>query len=1102
MGLDNHEKMLLLFIIYLCIAFTDSTIDDPAVYMIKGDVSISCGFNGVSAEHNGRKWIGDKHPKLSSSLQLTGTSTISSVIRGDSDRDYQTPYKTARISRSAFSYAFLLSPGEKCIRLHFNAAAAYKGFETGRDLFDVEAGPFVLLGNFSASLAGDALGLSYFTKEYCLNVEENLLLNITFSPATRPSPEAYAFINGIEITPVSLEHSYFHGEGVGTRVIGHESQLFYIDNGTALEMVHREKICCDPALPDDDFSDIFGAATGTTVPKEKVRVLNWRVPADVGFRYLVRLQFSNGRGLEMSENGKLIFKVLINGLVACTNLDIFQERDSKRNHMDFMVIMRGRKGDGKRDISLELYDESIDGSGLFTGFEILKLSNLDNSLDCPISLPSTRDSPSWTFRSLLSSMARRDVITTVVVAIFFLANINTPTLRRISKSNNAEENNKPSDNAEEKNKPSARAERFCRRFSFTEIQLGTNNFSEALVIGKGGFGKVYKCQIDGGGNTVAVKRLKSNSRQGSPEFLIEIETLSVLRHANLVSLIGYCNNHGEMILVYDYMSNGTLADYLYKLERTGNTFASLNWKRRLDICIGAGRGLDYLHTGHSVIHRDVKASNILLDENFTAKVSDLGLAKHENRINAQSHASTKVKGTFGYFDPIYLRTGRLTRKSDVYAFGVVLLEVLCGRPALDPSVLMDEHNLTKWARDKISKGEVDLIVASCLRGEISPDCLKTFVKVIERCLDDEPKKRPTMTQVVVQLEMALEQQETPRSSTPNAITGVSSHHDEVNELVSRRRTSPSSDEQTITSHPREQTRRNEGANELVSGTLTMAFSSGRTTTSHGRVRTSHNDEVNDGSWQLTLSSPGIMSIPPPRARSSPNTDIGYHSSEENQGNTPGYRPSFRRSWKAFMNRFKSPKKNKSPISDAARRIQLQWNHRFKIIIGIARGLRYLHQDLGSQIIHRDPKPSNILLDSQMNPKISDFGLARSLEVDQSQVTTTIAGTFGYLAPESAMDGHFSTTTDVYIFGIVVLEIVSGKRNVDLHRERGNTHSAGFGWRPWEDGKILSLADKSIQVNVDEALRCIQVGILCTREAHERPTMSDVVDMLEGKKNLT
>lgn len=205
---------------------------------------------------------------------------------------------------------------------------------------------------------------------------------------------------------------------------------------------------------------------------------------------------------------------------------------------------------------------------------------------------------------------------------------------------------------------SSTGEQVCRRFSLGEIQLATGDFSDAHVIGKGGFGKVYKGLIDDGSLLVAVKRLASNSQQGEREFVTELETLSKLRHRNLVSLIGYCNEEGEMILVYEYMPNGTLADHLHK---NNDHPSSLSWNERLRICIGAGRGLDYLHTGSSVIHRDVKPTNILLDDKYTAKVSDFGLAKHLSADNLESHVSASVKGSFGYFDPFYFISGRVTK---------------------------------------------------------------------------------------------------------------------------------------------------------------------------------------------------------------------------------------------------------------------------------------------------------------------------------------------------------------------------------------------------------------------------------------------------------
>lgn len=189
----------------------------------------------------------------------------------------------------------------------------------------------------------------------------------------------------------------------------------------------------------------------------------------------------------------------------------------------------------------------------------------------------------------------------------------------------------------------------CHRFSITEIQSATHNFDDALVIGKGGFGKVYKGVLDDGSisTAVAVKRLNTKSRQGAREFWTEINMLSKYRHSHLVSLIGYCNDFHEMILVYECMPNGTLADHLYKIRRnsgTTNISRPLSWEKRRKICVGAARGLDYLHTGtwvqHRVIHRDVKSSNILLDENFVAKISDFGLSKIGPANQSCSHVST------------------------------------------------------------------------------------------------------------------------------------------------------------------------------------------------------------------------------------------------------------------------------------------------------------------------------------------------------------------------------------------------------------------------------------------------------------------------------
>ncbi|GFZ21746.1 malectin/receptor-like protein kinase family protein [Actinidia rufa] len=252
-----------------------------------------------------------------------------------------------------------------------------------------------------------------------------------------------------------------------------------------------------------------------------------------------------------------------------------------------------------------------------------------------------------------------------------------------------------------------RSEVLCRCFSLSEIRTATNNFDEASVIGNGGFGKVYKGSIDNGTITVAIKRLKDESKQGAKEFWMEVKMLSMLRHTHLVALIGYCNEREEMILVYECIVHGSLEDHLYKksTKENGTSIPHLTWEQRLQICVGSARGLDYLHTGthQSVIHRDVKTTNILLDEEWVAKISDFGLSK-STTSQSMTHVSTELKGTRGYLDPEYFYTHHLTTKSDVYAFGVVLLEVLCGRPPVDVK-LEEQISLVLWAKHCIKKGK-------------------------------------------------------------------------------------------------------------------------------------------------------------------------------------------------------------------------------------------------------------------------------------------------------------------------------------------------------------------------------------------------------------
>ncbi|KAM3709218.1 hypothetical protein ACB098_02G157400 [Castanea mollissima] len=293
------------------------------------------------------------------------------------------------------------------------------------------------------------------------------------------------------------------------------------------------------------------------------------------------------------------------------------------------------------------------------------------------------------------------------------------------------------------------------RISLAEIQFATKNFDAKLLIGEGG--------------KVAVKRSEAGHGQGIEEFQTEVIVLSQIRHQHLVSLIGYCDEGSEMILVYEYMEKGTLREHLYHSNDNSESSPSrseLSWKQRLEICIGAATGLRYLHTGPAggIIHRDVKTTNILLYENYVAKVADFGLSK--SGISDLEHYTMGVKGSFGYLDPEYVTTLQLTEKSDVYSFGVVLLEILCARPAINNSLPMDEMNLAEWGMLWQRKGQLEKIIDPVLVGKIKPSSLRKFGETAEKCLKTSSADRPEMHEVLYDLQYALKLQETAIHADP------------------------------------------------------------------------------------------------------------------------------------------------------------------------------------------------------------------------------------------------------------------------------------------------------------------------------------------------
>lgn len=284
------------------------------------------------------------------------------------------------------------------------------------------------------------------------------------------------------------------------------------------------------------------------------------------------------------------------------------------------------------------------------------------------------------------------------------------------------------------------------RFSYSELSQATNGFSKDMLLGSGGFGKVYKGKLENNVE-VAVKCVNHDSKQGVKEFMAEISSIGRLQHKNLVPMRGWCRKGNELMLVYDYMPNGSLNRWIFD-----NPEKLMGWEGRRRVLADVAEGLNYLHHGWDkvVVHRDIKSSNVLLDSEMRGRLGDFGLAKlytHGERPN-----TTRVVGTFGYLAPEVVTMATPTAASDVYSFGVVVLEVACGRKPIDPSVeTEDEEVLLDWVRQKYSQGKLVEVADKRIKGEFDEEEMEVVLKLGLSCCHPDPLRRPTIRDVVALL---------------------------------------------------------------------------------------------------------------------------------------------------------------------------------------------------------------------------------------------------------------------------------------------------------------------------------------------------------------
>ncbi|XP_019095495.1 PREDICTED: probable LRR receptor-like serine/threonine-protein kinase At5g59680 isoform X3 [Camelina sativa] len=287
-----------------------------------------------------------------------------------------------------------------------------------------------------------------------------------------------------------------------------------------------------------------------------------------------------------------------------------------------------------------------------------------------------------------------------------------------------------------------------RKFTYPEVMKMTNNFER--VVGEGGFGVVCHGTVNGS-EQVAVKLLSQSSTQGYKEFKAEVDLLLRVHHTNLVSLVGYCDEGDHLALIYEYVPNGDLRQHL---SGKGGKTIVINWGTRLRIAAEAALGLEYLHIGCTppIVHRDVKTTNILLDEQYKAKLADFGLSR-SFPVGGDSHVSTVIAGTPGYLDPEYYHTSRLGEKSDVYSFGIVLLEMISNQPVIDRN--RAKSHITQWVGSQLNGGDIAKIMDPKLNGDYDSRSAWRALELAMSCADPTSVKRPTMSHVVIELKECL-----------------------------------------------------------------------------------------------------------------------------------------------------------------------------------------------------------------------------------------------------------------------------------------------------------------------------------------------------------
>ncbi|KAK4584769.1 hypothetical protein RGQ29_022461 [Quercus rubra] len=757
-------------------------------YTVPDKYFINCGASSIASDDHGRVFVADSNSPSFSTGKSEEVSNKSTWI--------PELYRTARVYRQPCSYSFGIEQnGTYIVRLHFFAYLS-RVANLYDALFNVSASGFSLLTNFSIRNSS----VSPVINEFFLTIPQGEF-KIHFIPSQDSS---LAFVNAIEVflanetritdnvTRVASAGNVGNYKGLLSRsqVLhtihrinfgGSQNEFDDLGRNWVLDdsylilnrdsaknitpysqnLNYNSTLATNYTAPDGVYQTAKQLKTGAN-GNASLLTLTWSFPVSKNTRHFVRVHLCD------------IVSTNINLLIF--NLYIYSNFDELINPFDragdlavpfYIDYVVDSDDSGFTNFSISPSEnDSVILNAFLNGLEIMEFMN--KSVPIPVECEPVKIKKHSPVIKIIGSVSSGAFVILIIVVVLRLKCKKTQpdtslggllyggtAFIRLTEGS--------------ANLPQPSNLNLSWTISLAELQYATKNFSAKFLIGEGGFGKVYKGTLRNG-MKVAVKRSEAGHGQGIEEFQTEIIVLSQIRHHHLVSLIGYCDERSEMILVYEYMERGTLRDHLYDSNDNSESSSSrseLSWKQRLEICIGAATGLRYLHTGPAggIIHRDVKTTNILLDENYVAKVADFGLSK--SGLPDPEHFTMGVKGSFGYLDPEYLTTLQLTEKSDVYSFGVVLLEILCARLAINKLLPMEEMCLAEWGMLWQRKGQLEKIIDPVLVGKIKPNSLRKFGETAEKCLKTNSADRPKMQEVLYDLQYALMLQETAMHTDPH-----------------------------------------------------------------------------------------------------------------------------------------------------------------------------------------------------------------------------------------------------------------------------------------------------------------------------------------------